>query len=105
MDIISCPAQNQQSCEIILEFMDEQGVREIRAERYGVMKQTNTFVFTFNTPESLTVIKIGFIQTKADVMGVKKVRSAIKLCSYYFIICLMTFMSLKFFKVGSLDKK
>ena len=67
MDIVRCPVLNQQSCELIVEFMDEQCVREVRVRRHGVMKQTNTSVFTFNTPELLTVIKIGFIQAKADV--------------------------------------
>ena len=64
MDIVRCPALNQQTCELILEFMDEQGVTEVR---YGVMKQSRTFVFTFNTPELQIVIKIGFIQAKDNV--------------------------------------
>ena len=42
-------------------------VRRINVHRDGVLKPTNTFVFTFNTPELPTVVKIGFIQAKVDV--------------------------------------
>ena len=42
-------------------------VRRINGNRDGVLKPTNTFVFTFNTPELSTVVKIGFIQAKVDV--------------------------------------
>ena len=68
--IVCCPALIRQSNEHILEFMEEQGgtdVRRINVHRDGVLKPTNTFVFTFNTPELSTIVKIGFIQAKVDV--------------------------------------
>ena len=68
--IVCCPALIRQSNEHILEFMEEQGVTDvlrINVHRDGVLKPTNTFVFTFNTPELPTVVKIGFIQAKVDV--------------------------------------
>ena len=68
--IVCCPALIRQSNEHILEFMEEQGVtddRRINVHRDCVLKPTNTFVFTFNTPELPTVVKIGFIQAKVDV--------------------------------------
>ena len=67
--IVRCPALIRQSNEHILEFMEEQGVTDVRrinVHRDGVLKQ-NTYVFTFNTPELPTVVKIGFIQAKVDV--------------------------------------
>ena len=68
--IVRCPALIRQSSEHILEFMEEQGVTDVRrinVHRDGIQKPTNTFVFTFNTPELPTVVKIGFIQAKVDV--------------------------------------
>ena len=68
--IVRCPALIRQSNEHILEFMEEQGVTDVRrinVHRDGVLKPTNTFVFTINTPELPTVVKIGFIQAKVDV--------------------------------------
>ena len=50
--------------------MEEQGVTEVRrinVHRDGGLKPTNTFAFTFNTPELPTIVKIGFIQAKVDV--------------------------------------
>ena len=50
--------------------MGEQGVTDIRritVRRDGILKPTNTFVLTFNTPILPTVVKIGFIQVKVDV--------------------------------------
>ena len=44
--IVCCPALIRQSNEHILEFMEEQGVRRINVHRDGVLKPTNTFVFT-----------------------------------------------------------
>ena len=64
--IVRCPALIRQS----LESMEEQGVTDVRrinVHRDGVLKPTNTFVFTFNSPELPTVVKIGFIQAKVDV--------------------------------------
>ena len=55
--------------EHIHEFMAEQGdtdVRRINVRHDGVMKPTNTYVFTFNSPILPTAV-IGFIQVKVDV--------------------------------------
>ena len=63
-NIVRCPALIRQSNEHILEFMEEQGVtddRRINVHRDGVLRPTNKFVLTFNTPELPTVVKIGFI--------------------------------------------
>ena len=60
----------RQSNEHILEFVEEQGVtnvRRINVHRDGVLKPTNTFVFTFYTPELPSFVKIGFIQANVDV--------------------------------------
>ena len=68
--IVCCPALIRQSSKHILEFMEEQGVTDVRrinVHRDGVQKPTNTFVFTFNTPELPTDVKLGFIQAKVDV--------------------------------------
>ena len=68
--IVRCPALSKQSCEHILEFMGEQGVTDvcrINVHLDGVLKPTNTFVFTFDSPVLPANVKIGFIQAKFDV--------------------------------------
>ena len=68
--IVCGPALIRQSNEHTSEFMEKQGVTDvcrINVHRDGVLKPTNTFVFTFNKPELPTVVKIGFIQVKVDV--------------------------------------
>ena len=50
--------------------MGEQGVTDvcrINVHRDGVLKPTNTFVFTFDSPVLPANVKIGFIQAKVDV--------------------------------------
>ena len=42
-------------------------VGTLQGRRDGILKPTNTFVLTFNTPILPTVVKIGFIQVKVDV--------------------------------------
>ena len=68
--IVRCPALSKQSCEHILEFMGEQDVTDVRrinVHRDGVLKPTNTFVFTFDSPVLPAIVRIGFIQAKVDV--------------------------------------
>ena len=68
--IVRCPALSRQSCEYILEFMGEQGVtgvRRINVHHDGVIKPTNTFVFTFDSPVLPAIVRIGFIQARIDV--------------------------------------
>ena len=80
--IVRCPALSKQSCEHILEFMGEQGVTDVRrinVHRDGVLKPTNTFVFTFDSSVLPAIVRIGFIQAKLtcisqihlDVINVK----------------------------------
>ena len=50
--------------------MAEQGVTDVRritVRRDGVIKPTHTYVLTFNSPNSPTVVKIGFMQVTVDV--------------------------------------
>ena len=68
--IVRCPALSKVTTEHIIEFMGEQGVTDVRritVRRDGILKPTNTFVLTFNTPILPTVVKTGFIQVKVDV--------------------------------------
>ena len=68
--VVRCPALSKQSCEHILEFMGEQGVTDVRrfnVHRDGVLKPTNTFVFTFDSPVLPANVKICFIQAKVDM--------------------------------------
>ena len=68
--IVRCPALSKVTPEHIIEFMGEQGVTDVRritVRRDGIIKPTNTFVLTFNTPILPTVVKIRFIQVKVDV--------------------------------------
>ena len=54
----------------IKEGMVEQGVTDvsrITVRRDGLIKLTNTYVLTFNSPNLPTVVKIGFMQVKVDV--------------------------------------
>ena len=69
--IVCCPALSKVTPEHIIEFMGEQGVTDVRRitiRRECILKPTNTFVLTFNTPILPTVVKIGFIQVKIDVV-------------------------------------
>ena len=68
--IICCSALNRVTSDDIKEGMVEQGVmdaRRITVHRDGVMKLTNTYVLTFNSPNLPTVVRIGFMQVKVDV--------------------------------------
>ena len=54
----------------IKEGMVEQGVTDVRritVRRDRILKLTNTYVLSFNTPNLPTVVKIGFMQVKVDV--------------------------------------
>ena len=58
--IIRYPALNRMASDDIKEGMVEQGVREVRritVRRDGVMKLTNTYVLTLNSPNLPTVVK------------------------------------------------
>ena len=75
--IVRCPALSKQSCEHILEFMGEQGVTDvhrINVHRDGVIKPTDTFVVTFDSPVLPVIVRIGFIQAKFDVYIPKQLR-------------------------------
>ncbi|MCU7858551.1 MAG: hypothetical protein KZQ86_01700 [Candidatus Thiodiazotropha sp. (ex Lucinoma kastoroae)] len=54
----------------ILENMREQGViavRRIKVRRDRILKDTNTFVFTFNTPVLPKQLKVAFLRVSVDV--------------------------------------
>ena len=62
--IVCCTALSKVTNEHILEFMAVHGVTDVRritVSRDGIMKPTNKFVLTFNTPILPTVVKVGFI--------------------------------------------
>ena len=61
--IVCCPALNKQSCEHILEFMAEQVPQMYLESMFSVMiiRNQQTFVFTFNTPVLPLVVKLYFI--------------------------------------------
>ena len=68
--IIRCQALNRVTSHDIKEGMVEQGVTDVRRITVrcdGVMKLTNTYVLTFNSPNLPTIVKIGFMQVKVDV--------------------------------------
>ena len=67
--IIRCPALSRVTSDDIKEGMVEQGVTDVRritVRRDGFTKLTNTYVLTFDLPNSATVVKIGFMQVKVD---------------------------------------
>ena len=75
--IVRCPALSKVTTEHIIDFMGVQGVTDVRRITVchdGILKPTNTFVLTFNTPILPTVVKIGFIQVKVDVYIVNPLR-------------------------------
>ena len=66
---ICCPALSRVTSDDIKEGMAEQGVTDVHritVRRDGVIKLTNTYVLTFNSPNLPTVVKIGFKEEKAD---------------------------------------
>ena len=68
--IIRCAALKGHSDEYILEEMREQGVtavRRIHIRRDGILKPTNTFVLTFNTPVLPQHTKVGYLRVAVDI--------------------------------------
>ena len=68
--VIRCPDLRGCSEQEILDEMKSQGVTAVK--RFGVrkdgqLKDTNTFVFTFNPPVLPTTIKIAFLSVNIDV--------------------------------------
>ena len=58
--IVRRPALSKVTPEHIIEFMGDQGVTDVRritVRRDGILKPTNTFVLTFNTPILPTIVK------------------------------------------------
>ena len=69
-DIVRCPALSKKSCEHILQLIGEQGVTDVRrinVHRDGILKPTNSFVFTFDSPVLQGIVGIGFILAKVDI--------------------------------------
>ena len=68
--IIRCPALKRVKSDDIKEGMVEKRVTDVRritVRRDGNTKITNTYVFTFNSPNLPSVVKVGFMQVKVDV--------------------------------------
>lgn len=68
--VIRCPDLRGCSEQEILDEMKSQGVtavKRFRVKRDGQLKDTNTFVFTFNTPVLPPMIKIAFLRVNVEV--------------------------------------
>ena len=64
--------------------MGEQGVtgeRRINFHRDGVIKPTNTFVFTFDSPVLPAIVRIGFILAK--LMFISRVHLDVEMSSVW----------------------
>ena len=67
--VVRCPDLKGVSEEEILEEMREQGVihvRRIKVRRDDALKDTNTFVFTFNTSVLPKQLKVAFLRVSVD---------------------------------------
>ena len=67
--LVRCPDLKGVSEEEILEEMREQGVihvRRIKVRRDDALKDTNTFVFTFNTSVLPKQLKVAFLRVSVD---------------------------------------
>ena len=67
--VVRCPDLKGVSEQEILEEMREQGVinvRRIRVRRDDALKDTNTFVFTFNTSVLPKQLKVAFLRVSVD---------------------------------------
>ena len=67
--VVRCPDLRACSEQEILENMREQGViavRRIKIRRDGSLKDTNTFVFTFNTTVLPKQVKVAFLRVSVD---------------------------------------
>ena len=67
--VVRCPDLRGCSEQEILENMREQGVtdvRRIKIRRDETLKDTNTFVFTFNTPVLPKQLKVAFLRVSVD---------------------------------------
>ena len=68
--VMRCKDSGPCTDEEILEQLKTQGVKEIRnihVRRKGVLKQTNTYVLTFNTPILPKKIKAAYISVNVEV--------------------------------------
>ena len=67
--VIRCPDLRGCSEQEILDEMKSQGVTAVKRFRVkdGQLKDTNTFVFTFNTPNLPSTIKIAFLRVNVEV--------------------------------------
>ena len=68
--IVRCPALKGCTNEHIVEEMRDQGVlavRRIQVRRDGQIRPTNTFVFTFNTPELPKIATVGYLRVPVEV--------------------------------------
>ena len=68
--VIRCPDLRGCSEQEILDVMKSEGVtavKRFRIKKGGQLKDTNTFVFTFSTPNLPSTIKIAFLRVGVEV--------------------------------------
>ena len=71
--IVCCPALSKVKNDDAKQGMAEQGgtdVCRITSRVDAIIKPTNTFVLTFNSPNLPTVVKIGFMQVNTKLTSV-----------------------------------
>ena len=86
--IIRCPALNRQTSDDIKESIVEQGVTDVRritVHSDGVIKLTNTYFLTFNSPNLPTVVKIGFMQVLFVFIALRPKSTAMVIAGRYFM--------------------
>ena len=68
--VIRCPDLRNSSEEEILEGTRSQGVtavKRFKIKRNGQLKNTNTFVFTFNTPTLPKPVKVAYFRVSVEI--------------------------------------
>ena len=68
--VIRCPDLRNSSEEEILEGTRSQGVtavKRFKIKRNGQLKDTNTFVFTFNTPTLPKTVKVAYFRVTVEI--------------------------------------
>ena len=68
--VIRCPELHPCSDKEIIDNLTDQGVtgiRNVKVRKNGVLKSTNTYVLTFNTPILPKKIKVAFLSVNVEV--------------------------------------
>ena len=75
--VIRCPEVRNCGEDEILEGTRSQGVtgvKRFKVKRNGELKDTNTFVFTFNTPVLPKTVKVAYFRVNVEKKGKRKVQ-------------------------------